>query len=92
MTRRWSRSYTTLLKHCTEFAELWERHEVAVRRHDRKQVLHPEIGLLHLTCETLRRADEDITVLAFFPTEGTDARAKLDLLRVVGTQDFQTPT
>jgi hypothetical protein len=53
-------------------------------------VVHPEVGLLHLTCEILLTPDEDLKVLAFFPTEGTDARAKLDLLRVVGTQDFQT--
>lgn len=29
-------------------------------------------------------------MLAFFPTEGTDAREKLELLRVIGTQDFRT--
>jgi len=81
-----------LLEHSTEFAELWERHEVSVRRHDRKQVMHPEVGLLHLTCEVLLTPDEDIKVLAFFPIEGTGTREKLDLLRVVGTQEFQTTT
>lgn len=78
-----------LLQRSTEFRTLWERHEVAVRRLDRKRLLHPEVGLLHLTCEVLLTPEEDLMVLAFFPTEGTDAREKLDLLRVIGTQTFQ---
>ncbi|MFI7129602.1 helix-turn-helix transcriptional regulator [Nonomuraea sp. NPDC050153] len=79
-----------LLKHSAEFRGLWERHEVAVRRFDRKRLLHPEVGMLHLTCEVLFTPEEDIKVLAYFPTEGTDAREKLDLLRVIGTQNFRT--
>jgi transcriptional regulator with XRE-family HTH domain len=79
-----------LLKHSTEFRALWERHEVAVRRFDRKRLVHPEVGVLHLTCEVLLTPEEDLKVLAFFPTEGTDAREKLELLRVIGRQNFQT--
>ncbi|MGP4110990.1 helix-turn-helix transcriptional regulator, partial [Streptomyces sp. 4N509B] len=79
-----------LTRHSAEFRALWERHEVAVRRYDRKRMLHPEVGVLHLTCEVLFTPEEDLKVLAFFPTEGTDAREKLDLLRVIGTQDLRT--
>ncbi|TDD10227.1 XRE family transcriptional regulator [Nonomuraea diastatica] len=79
-----------LLKRSAEFRGLWERHEVAVRRFDRKRFLHPEVGVLHLTCEVLLTPEEDLTMLAFFPTEGTDAQEKLDLLRVIGSQRFQT--
>jgi transcriptional regulator with XRE-family HTH domain len=79
-----------LLRSSTEFRTLWERHEVAVRHFDRKRFLHPEVGVLHLTCEVLFTPEDDLKVLAFFPTEGTDAREKLDLLRVIGTQSFQT--
>lgn len=79
-----------LLKHSTEFRQLWERHEVAVRRFDRKRFLHPEVGVLHLTCEVLLTPEEDLKVLAFFPTEGTDAREKLELLQVIGMHDFET--
>ncbi len=71
---------------------LWERHEVAVRRHGRKRLVHPEVGLLHLTSEMLFTPEEDLKVVAFFPTEGTDAREKLALLGVIGTQDFQPTT
>lgn len=52
-------------------------------------MVHPEVGLLDLTCEVLLTPDEDLKVLSFFPIEGTDARDKLDLLRVIGTQNFQ---
>ncbi len=79
-----------LLERSAEFRTLWERHEVAVHRYDRKRVVHPEVGLLHLTCEMLLTPAEDLKVLAFFPIEGTDAREKLDLLRVIGTHNFQT--
>lgn len=78
-----------LLEHSAEFRALWERHEVAVRRFDRKRFLHPEVGVLHLTCEVLLTSEEDLKVVAYFPTEGTDAREKLELLRVIGTQNLE---
>lgn len=77
-----------LLKRSDEFRGLWERHEVGARRFDRKRFRHPEVGLLHLTCEVLLTPEADLTLLAYFPTEGTDAREKLELLRVIGTQQF----
>lgn len=77
-----------LLERSTEFRDLWEQHEVATRRFDRKRFHHPEVGLVALTCEKLLTPEADLSLLAYFPTEGTDARDKLDLLRVVGTQRF----
>ncbi|RCG21456.1 XRE family transcriptional regulator [Streptomyces diacarni] len=69
-----------------EFRALWDRHEVSVRRSDRKSVFHPEVGTLHLNCEVLLTPEEDLKVVALFPLEGTDARDKLELLRVIGPQ------
>ncbi|WP_433802820.1 helix-turn-helix transcriptional regulator [Actinomycetospora sp. CA-084318] len=77
-----------LLARSAEFRELWERHEVGVRRVARKRFTHPEVGLVHLTCQVLLTPESDRVVLVYFPTEGTDAREKLDLLRVIGTQDL----
>jgi transcriptional regulator with XRE-family HTH domain len=77
-----------LVERSAEFRALWELHEVAVRRLPRKRFLHPEIGELDLTCETLLTPAADLRVRAFLPLEGTDAREKLDLLRVIGTQSF----
>lgn len=81
-----------LLDRSAEFRTLWERHEVRVRRQDRKRLLHPQVGLLHLTCEVLLTPEEDLKMHAFFPTEGTDAGEKLELLRVIGRQTFQPAT
>jgi transcriptional regulator with XRE-family HTH domain len=78
-----------LREHSAEFRGLWERHQVSVRRFDRKTLLHPDVGALHLTCEVLLTPAADLTVVAFFPTPGTDAREKLDLLRVIGVQTFE---
>ena len=79
---------TDLCAASTEFAALWERHEVAERRADHKRFHHPEVGLVSVTCEVLLTPESDLALLVFFPTEGTDAREKLDLLRVIGTQDL----
>lgn len=82
-----------LLECSAEFRTLWERHDVAVRRQDHKDVLHPEVGLIHLRCEVLLTPEADVQLVAFFPVEGTDAAEKLDLLRVIGIQDFRlSPT
>jgi transcriptional regulator with XRE-family HTH domain len=79
-----------LIDNSAEFRALWEKHEVSVRRYDRKNVLHPEVGLLQLNCEALLTPEDDLKMLAFFPVEGTDAREKLELLRVIGSQNFQS--
>lgn len=71
-----------------EFTALWAEHEVAVRRADRKRIIHPEVGVLDLLCEVLVGAGGDQFLVVLFARPGTDAREKLDLLRIVGTQDL----
>ncbi|WP_344015866.1 helix-turn-helix transcriptional regulator [Pseudonocardia xinjiangensis] len=73
-----------------EFATLWDRHEVAVRRRSRMRVLHPQIGLIELDSETLLTPAEDQRVLVFTPPPGSDTAEKLSLLRVIGDQDLTT--
>jgi transcriptional regulator with XRE-family HTH domain len=77
-----------LLAASPEFASLWAEHEVAVRRADSKRLIHPEVGLLDLLCETLVSGVDGQTLVVLFPRLGTDAREKLELLRVIGTQDL----
>jgi transcriptional regulator with XRE-family HTH domain len=79
-----------LLDRSAEFRVLWGRHQVAVRRSDHKNLLHPEVGLVQLRCEVLLTPEDDLKFLAFFPIEGTDAAQQLELLRVIGTQEFQS--
>jgi transcriptional regulator with XRE-family HTH domain len=78
-----------LLEQSAEFRTLWERHEVGARRQDRKRMHHPEVGLLDLTCEVLLTPEADLMLLTYFPTPGTDAHDKLDLLAVIGAHQFR---
>jgi transcriptional regulator with XRE-family HTH domain len=77
-----------LLAGSVEFAELWEQHEVAVRRADRKRVVHPEVGVVDLLCEVLTSEVGGQMLVVLYPQPGTAAREQLDLLRVIGTQDL----
>ncbi|MFI5693069.1 helix-turn-helix transcriptional regulator [Kribbella sp. NPDC051586] len=77
-----------LIARSEEFRTLWSRHDVAVQCLPRKRFVNAEVGDLDLVCETLLTPAADLRVRAFLPVEGTDAREKLDLLGVIGTQSF----
>ena len=46
-----------------EFARLWDEHEVAVKRSERKRFNHPVIGLIELDCEVLLTPEHDQRLL-----------------------------
>ena len=71
---------TDLRARSAEFRELWDRHEVTVRHSERKRMFHPLVGALPLTCEIIT-PEPGLKAVVYFPTEGTDARRKLDVLR-----------
>ncbi|GAA4619182.1 hypothetical protein [Saccharopolyspora hordei] len=77
-----------LLDRSPEFAELWAEHEVAVRRNDRKRIVHPTLGLLEVNCLSLLSEDGRQRLLWFTPAVGTDSAGKLDLLSVIATQQL----
>ncbi|MEQ4306047.1 helix-turn-helix transcriptional regulator [Plantactinospora sp. B6F1] len=70
-----------------DFRRLWAEHEVAVRRTDRKTILHPRVGRLLLDCETLVTPDQRQQLLVFTPVDA-ESRERLNLLRVLGTEEF----
>jgi transcriptional regulator with XRE-family HTH domain len=70
-----------------EFGRLWSDHEVAVRRADQKTLVHPRVGPIRLDCETLVTPDLGQELLVLTPADD-DARERLDLLRVLGTEEF----
>ncbi|MER6302005.1 helix-turn-helix transcriptional regulator [Kitasatospora sp. NPDC001539] len=74
-----------------EFAALWARHEVAVRRSDRKRINHPALGTLEVDCLNLFSEDGRQRLLWFTPALGTDSADKLDLLAVIGSQLTDAP-
>ncbi|MEV0094085.1 helix-turn-helix transcriptional regulator [Streptomyces sp. NPDC050738] len=71
-----------------EFAALWEEHEVAVRRSAVKRFVHPVVGVLELDCEVLAVAERGQNLIVHSARPGTEAYERLQLLRVVGLQDF----
>jgi len=80
-----------LLRVSPEFAQLWSKHEVAVRLSDRKRMVHPRIGVIELHCQQLVAADEGQILLVYTATPGTEDADKLRLLSVIGTQRFGEP-
>lgn len=79
---------TALLERSPEFAELWERHEVARRFEDHKTLVHPEIGPIDVDCQSLFTEDRSQALLVLTAAPNTEAAEKLALLGVVGTQTF----
>jgi hypothetical protein len=72
-----------------DFRRLWAEHEVAVRRVDRKTVLHPRVGRLVMDCETLVSPDQGQQLLVLTPGDA-ETRERLELLWVLGTEEFPT--
>ncbi|MFH8926899.1 helix-turn-helix transcriptional regulator [Streptomyces pristinaespiralis] len=72
-----------------DFRRLWAEHEVAVRRADRKTMLHPRVGRLRMDCETLVTPDQGQQLLVLTPADA-EARERLELLRVLGVEEFPT--
>jgi transcriptional regulator with XRE-family HTH domain len=80
-----SRALVTRLRAASpEFAGLWDRHEVAVRRSHPYRLEHPELGRIEFDCEVLATPAVDQRLRIFTPPPGgSDA---LDVLRVLGPQ------
>jgi transcriptional regulator with XRE-family HTH domain len=69
-----------------EFARLWDKHEVSVRRSQTKTFVHPEIGEITLDCEVFMLPDAGQRLVVNSAAPGSSAEQALDLLRVLGTQ------
>ncbi|TWG99021.1 helix-turn-helix protein [Nocardioides sp. J9] len=82
----------SLLEDSPEFSALWHEHDVAVRRHERKRIQHPTVGLIDLDVMHLVSEDGRQRLLWFTPRPGTDASDRLALLTVIGTQAMEAAT
>lgn len=71
-----------------EFAELWDRHEVAQRFADHKTLLHPELGAIELDCQALFTEDQSQTLLVLTAPPHTEGYEKLRLLSALGLNRF----
>jgi transcriptional regulator with XRE-family HTH domain len=75
-----------------EFAELWERHEVAKRFQDHKTLIHPQLGAIELDCQALFTEDQSQALLVLTAPPRTEDYEKLQLLGVLGNQRFTADT
>lgn len=78
----------SLLGRSDEFRTLWERHDVAARQPEQKRIVHPELGVIEVFCQIMTPNDASQRLLVFTATPGSESAAKLDLLAVVGRQQF----
>ena len=85
-----ARIANSLIERSPEFAQLWERQEVARRFEDHKTIVHPEIGAIELDCQVLFTEDRGQALLTLTAPPGSHADQQLALLRVVGTERFAT--
>ncbi|GHF12415.1 XRE family transcriptional regulator [Streptomyces spiralis] len=71
-----------------EFVRVWEQHEVANRFEDRKTLVHPELGRIEVDCQVLFTDNHAQTLLVMTTRPGTESHGKLQLLSVIGHQQF----
>ncbi len=93
-TRRGPRSRAArlaelLLRESEEFGEVWNEHEVGARYSEAKRLVHPELGLLDLSCQTLLDPEQSHALLVYTATPGSESYEKLQLLSVIGTQTIR---
>ncbi|PRY35777.1 helix-turn-helix transcriptional regulator [Umezawaea tangerina] len=77
---------TRLRRASREFADLWDTGDVAVRRGDRKRVIHPELGEVDVHCQNLFSEDGRQRLQFFTAPPGSPAVEQLRLLGVIGVQ------
>ncbi|MEU5549663.1 MULTISPECIES: helix-turn-helix transcriptional regulator [unclassified Micromonospora] len=75
-----------LLTQSDEFRQVWEDHEVGIRPHEVKHFVHPELGMLELTCQALVDPGQGHSLLVYTAVPGSESYEKLQLLAVIGTQ------
>lgn len=82
-----------LLARSEEFRAVWEEHEIGVHYNGVKRYVHPEVGHLELTCQTLLDPDQSHILLVYTAAPGSESYEKLQLLAVIGSQEIvlQTP-
>ncbi|MEV6814263.1 helix-turn-helix transcriptional regulator [Micromonospora sp. NPDC051296] len=78
-----------LLARSEEFRQVWNHHEVGIRPNEVKHFVHPELGVLELTCQRLVDPDQAHSLLVYTAIPGSESHEKLQLLSVIGTQTLR---
>lgn len=75
-----------LLGLSAEFRRVWAKQEVGLRPPELKRYVHPEVGPLELSCQTLLDPEQSHRLLVYTAAPGSDSYDKLQLLAVIGPQ------
>jgi hypothetical protein len=78
-----------LAERSEEFRQLWARHEVGLRPPEVKRFLHPEVGMLELSCQTLLDPEQSHSLLVYTAAPGSESYERLQLLAVIGSQSIR---
>jgi hypothetical protein len=79
-----------LSRRSSEFADLWDEHEVGRRFADHKVLIHPELGDIEVDCQVLFTEDQSQALLVLTAPPRSEAAGKLELLTVLGNQQFSS--
>ncbi|MEV4709011.1 helix-turn-helix transcriptional regulator [Actinoplanes sp. NPDC049316] len=66
-----------------EFRSVWAEHDISSTHTDLKRIVHPELGLIQVHCQTLVDADVSQVLLVFTAVPGTESYEKLQMLSAV---------
>lgn len=78
-----------LLPRSEEFREAWYAHDVGVPPVAVKRFVHPEVGALELTCQSLLDPDRPHRLLVFAAADGSESFERLRQLAVLGPQTLR---
>ncbi|GAB7050519.1 helix-turn-helix transcriptional regulator [Catenuloplanes indicus] len=77
-----------LLAVSDEFRDIWAAHDVTATHLNAKRIVHPELGVIEVHCQTLVDPGQSQTLLVFTAVPGSASHEKLELLSVIGDQRF----
>ena len=68
---------------------MWELHEVGIRPNETKRFVHPELGSLELSCQSLLDPEQSHMLLVYTAAPGSESYEKLQLLSVIGADAYR---
>lgn len=75
-----------LLERSAEFREIWATQEVGVLPRETKHFIHPDLGALDLSCQTLLDPEQSHALLVYTAAPGTESHEKLKLLSALSVR------
>jgi transcriptional regulator with XRE-family HTH domain len=77
-----------LLAESAWFREVWELQEVGIRPNEVKHFVHPQLGELELSCQSLLDPEQSHMLLVYTAVPGSESYEKLQLLAVIGASSL----